>query len=136
MTTLLMVTASGEQHGLINQVANSVKAEDGFKNMKPELKEQCEKQKKHDNKLIKARYLNTRGDHERLTKPYCKYAGDPIQTWHFIPNYEYDVPRGLVEEVNASKGLPRRSEVLDASGKPTTKDGNPEKLHQFVPCSF
>ncbi len=134
--SLLLVAANGEQHGLINSVANSVKAEDGFKNMKPELKAQCEKQKKEDSKIIKARYINKRGDNERLTKPYCKYAGDPIQTWHFIPGKEYDVPKGLVEEVNSSKGLPRRSEVLDAKGVPTVKDGAPELIHQFVPVSF
>lgn len=81
---LMLSTASGEAHGLINTLTNSVPF-DEFKNMKPEHKKDLEKQKKEDARLVKAEYMNSRGRHERLTKPYCKYAGDPIQIWHFIP---------------------------------------------------
>jgi hypothetical protein len=130
-----MVTARGEEHGLIKTIANSVMGE-GFKNMKPDAKAKAEKQRKEDSRMIKARYLNSRGMHERLTKPYCKYAGDRIETWHFIPGQIYSVPLGLVNEVNANPGLPRRSEVLDANGNPTKRDGETEKLHNFVPVEF
>ena len=133
----LMVTASGEKHGLINSVGNSVKAEDRFKNITEKNKEKAEKQRKEDCRMVKARYINHRGNHERLSKPYCRYAGDPIQTWHFIPEQEYEVPKGLVDEVNdPNKRLARRSEILDSSGKPTLKDGPGERIHEFVPISF
>lgn len=132
----LMVTESGEQHGLINTVANSVK-DDGFKHMDPETKGKAEKLKKEEHKKVKARYLNHRGTHERLTKPYCRWAGDPIQTWHFIPGQVYEVPLGLINEVNdPKKCLPKRSEILDAKGNPTTREGVPERIHEFVPISF
>ena len=98
MTQLLMATAGGEQHGLINTLTNSVPF-DEFKNFKPEYKKKMEAEKKEDARLVKAEYLNSRGRHERLTKPYCKYAGDPIQIWHFIPGKIYEVPLGLVKEV-------------------------------------
>lgn len=130
-----MVTETGEQHGLINTVANSVK-DDGFKHMQPEWRAKAEKMKKEDSKRVKARYLNHRGTHERLSRPYCRYAGDPIQMWHFIPGQVYEVPLGLVNETNSNPGLPRRSEVLDNNGQPTKRDGAPEKIHEFVPISF
>jgi len=96
---LTLSTAGGELHGLINTLTNSVPF-DEFKNMKPEHKKELEKQKKEDSRLVKAEYMNSRGRHERLTKPYCKYSGDPIQIWHFIPGKVYEVRMGRVKEVN------------------------------------
>ena len=135
MDELMMTTVSGEKHGRINVVANSVQ-DNNFKHMDAKTKAKAEKQKEEDHKMIKARYHNYRGNHERLTKPYCRWAGDNIETWHFIPGEVYNVWKGLVEEVNANPGLARRSDVLDASGKPTLKDGKPEKLHEFFPIGF
>ena len=128
------VTAWGEQHGLINSVANSVK-DDGFKSFEPKWKEEMVKAKKKDAEIIKAKYMNKQGKQERLTRPYCKYPGDPIQTWHFIPGYEYDVPRGLVEEVNNQKAW-KRSGLVDDKGNELKKDYEEESVHQFVPVSF
>ena len=132
---LTQVTASGEQHGLINTVANSVPFDD-FKHMKPATKTKAEQLKKEEARIIKARYLNSRGRNERLTKPYCRWAGDPIQMWHFIPGKEYDVPMGLVNEVNSQKIIIREGKC-DANGdNPSTKDEIDEPLHQFVPVGF
>lgn len=133
--TQLLVTPSGEQHGLINSVANSVE-DNGFKHMKPDVKAKAEKLRKEESRIVRARYINHRGTHERLTKPYMRWAGDPIQTWHLIPGQEYDLPLGLVNEINNSPGLARRSDLLDARGQPTMKDGKAEKLHELVPVGF
>jgi len=143
MTQLVMATASGEQHGLINVLTNSV-VFDEFKNMKPEHKKELEKQKKEDSRIVKAEYLNSRGRHERLTKPYCKYAGDPIQIWHFIPGKVYDVPLGLVNEVNdKNKIMKKRSGLVSLDGNSVNKDESPlaqdeegEWLHRFVAHGF
>ncbi len=140
---LIMATASGEEHGLINTLANSVPF-DEFKNMKPEHKKQVESQKKEDSRLVKAEYMNSRGRHERLTKPYCKYAGDPIQIWHFIPGKVYEVPLGLVNEVNdKNKIMKKRSDLIEVDGKPVRKDERPldndeegEWLHRFSAVGF
>ena len=115
-----------------------------FKHFKPEHKKDLERQKKEDARLVKAEYMNSRGRHERLTKPYCKYSGDPIQIWHFIPGKTYEVPLGLVNEVNdASKKIKVRSGLLEVDGKTVNKDGSPlendqegEWLHKFVANSF
>lgn len=140
---LTLATASGELHGLINTLTNSV-APDDFKNFKPEHKKELEKQRKEDARIVKAEYLNSRGRHERLTKPYCKYAGDPLQVWHFIPGHSYDVPMGLVNEVNdKTKVMKRRSGLQEVDGKtilqngaPIEKDEDGEWLHRFVAAGF
>jgi len=143
MTNLLMATASGEQHGLINTLTNSVVSDD-FKNFKPEHKKELEREKKEHARLVDAEYQNSRGRHERLTKPYCKYAGDPIQIWHFIPGKTYKVPLGLVQEVNdKNKRIPKRSGLVSIDGEALKKDESPlesdqegEWLHRFFAAGF
>lgn len=130
-----MRTASGEEHGLINVLANSV-PDNGFKHMTPEARTKAEKMKKDDAKMVKAKYINYRGINERLEKPYCKYAGDRIQIWKLIPNEVYELPYGFVKEINESRGMPVRSEILDGKGVPTTKDGASQKIHELIPISF
>jgi len=136
MSNLLMVTATGEEHGLINTIANSC-PDNGFKHMTPENKTKCEKLRKEHAKIVKARYINHRGTHERLTKPYCKYAGDPIRTWHLIPGQVYELPLGFIEEVNTPLNKPmKRSGLVTAGGAPLGKDVEADKLHELVPVSF
>lgn len=140
---LVLSTAAGEMHGLINTLTNSVPFDD-FKNMRPEDKKEIQSQKKEDARLVKAEYMNSRGMHERLTKPYCKYAGDPIQIWHFIPGKVYEVPLGLVNEVNdKNKIMKKREGLVSIDGAPVNKneealsrdqDGN--WLHKFSPVAF
>lgn len=141
MTHVAMCTKSGEEHGLINTLTNSVPFDD-FKNMTPSNKAKIEKEKKEDARLVKVEYMNSRGKHERLVKPYCRYAGDPIQIYNFIPGYVYEIPLGLVKEVNKSK-MPRRSglvsidgENVTSSGAPLDKDDEGPWLHKFVSSSF
>jgi hypothetical protein len=143
MAQLIMSTASGELHGLINTLTNSVPFDD-FKNMKPEHKKELERQKKEDSRLVKAEYMNSRGRNERLTKPYCKYSGDPIQIWHFIPGKIYEVPMGLVNEVNdKNKIMKKREGLISVDGNPVKNDESPlnrdeegDWLHKFIPVSF
>ena len=143
MTQLTLATASGEMHGLINTLTNSVPA-DEFKNFKPEHKKEMERLKKEDAKVVSAEYINSRGKHERLTMPYCAGSGEPIQIWHFIPGKAYDVPMGLVKTVNdKNKRLPRRSGLVSIDGNPVKKDESPldrdeegEYLHRFVAAGF
>ena len=137
---LLQMTASGEQHGHINTIGNSVT--ERHKNFTGEAKAKVEKEYKEDHRLVKVRYINHRGKNERLTKPYCRYGADPIETWHFIPGYEYEVPLGLVKEVNEKK-LVQRAGLVSQDGKNVRQDGNPtdkdqpsERIHEFVAVSI
>lgn len=140
---LTLSTASGELHGLINTLTNSVPF-DEFKHFKPEHKKELERQRKEDSKVVKAEYMNSRGKHERLTKPYCKYAGDPIQIWHLIPGKIYEVPMGFINEVNdEKKKMPKRSGLVSVDGNlinkdesPLTRDEEGDWLHKMVPVAF
>ena len=140
---LTLSTASGELHGLINTLTNSVPF-DEFKHFKPEHKKELERQRKEDSKIVKAEYMNSRGKHERLTKPYCKYAGDPIQIWHLIPGKIYEVPMGFINEVNdEKKKIPKRSGLVSVDGNSINKDESPltrdeegDWLHKMVPVAF
>ena len=138
---ITQVTASGEMHGLINTIANSVPAEDS-KHLHPKIKEKVEKERKEDSKLVKVEYINSRSRIERLDKQYCRYAGDPIQQWHLIPGYTYEIPYGMVKEINAVR-VPKRSGLvsldgnnLNANGSPLDKDLMDEQLHRLVPAGF
>lgn len=141
MTELTLCTAAGEMHGLINTLPNSVPFDD-FKSMTPANKAKCEKDKKEDNRMVKARYINYRGKHERLSKTYCRYAGDPLKQYHLIPGYTYDLPMGFINEVNEIS-IPKREGLVSVDGQDVTKDGSPlqrdmngEKIHELVPVNF
>lgn len=132
----LMVTERGEQHGLINSLANSC-ADKGFSHMKPEDQKKAEALRKEESKIVKARYINHNGNHERLTKPYMRWAGDPIRMFHLIPGYTYELPYGFVKEINdPNKTMPIRSEILDSKGIPTVKDNVGKRIHELVPIGF
>ena len=130
-----LLTASGEKHGAIKQIANSVK-DNGFKDMDAKTKAKLEAQRKEDARLVKARYINHQGRHERLTKPYCRYAGDPIVTWHLIPDHVYELPLGFVNEVNNNPGLAQRAEREDPDSKQLSTRDSFFKIHELVPVSF
>lgn len=141
MVQLMQATSSGEVHGLVNTLTNSCEFND-FKHMNPATKAKLQKEKKEDSRIVKVEYINRTGRHERLTKPYCRYAGDPIQIWNFIPGRKYDVPMGLVKEVNEVR-MPVRSGLLEVDGNKVKDDGSPlEKdmdanwIHKFIPCAF
>lgn len=138
---ILQATATGEQHGLINTLTNSVPFDD-FKNMSPSIKAKLEKEKKEDSRMVKVEYLNSKGRHERLTKPYCRYAGDPIQVYNLIPGRQYEVPMGFVKEVNGMKNM-KRSGLLEVDGQNVTESGAPldkdveaDWIHKLIPVGF
>jgi hypothetical protein len=141
MATVVQYTASGEEHGLVNTLSNSVVNND-FKHMDPKTKAKLQKEKEEDAQLKKVRYINMRGPHERLSKPYCKYAGDSILMYHLIPNQVYELPYGMVKEVNEVK-VPKRSGLVSVDGKDIRRDGSPldsdtkgESIHMLVPAEF
>jgi len=139
---ITQTTASGEPHGLVNEIPNRVQSND-FKHFSAPHKAELEKQKKEDSKIVEAEYMNSRGPHERLVKYYCRYAGDPIQEWKFIPGRRYKLPLGLVKEINNSARMMIRSDLVSRDDVPIKDDGTPlesdrqgEWLHRFTPVGF
>ena len=141
MIAVPQATQSGELHGLVNILPNYVEFND-FKHMTPQNKAKAEKEKKEDARIVKAEYINRRGKHERLVKNYCRYAGDPIQVWSFIPGRVYEVPFGLIKEVNEVR-MPKRSGLMEVDGEKIKSDGSPldkdeegDWIHKFIPIGF
>lgn len=130
------VTKSGEEHGLIKSVGNSVPFDD-FKHFSPANKAKAEKLKKEEHRIVKARYINYRGPNERLSTEYCRWSGDPIESYHLIPGETYPLPMGLVNQVNdPNKWLKQRTDLLDAYERPILKEGPGEKVHELVSVEF
>jgi hypothetical protein len=126
-----LLTASGEEHGLINQLPNSVKTEN-LEHMTPELRADVQKKIKDACKIVRARYINRRNPDARFTKPYCAGGGKPIQIWKLISDHVYDLPKGFIEELNAEKGVVTRGERIE-EGKMVMKDVM-RREHELVPC--
>ena len=129
---LKKITKGGVEHGYIKSVANSVSSPDP-KGMDEKTKIIFNKKREDDGKIIRARYINHRSSTERLELSYAKYPGDQITSWRFLSGEVYDLPAGLVAEINSpDKCLAKRSEILDQNGTPTQKDGQGEREHEFV----
>lgn len=127
---------TGLAHGLINQLANSVK-DDGFKRFDEKDRASMEKLKKDDAKMIKVQYLHKDGGVERLERPYCNWPGDPITQWRFIHGEIYEIPQGLLRDVNdPAKRTKKRSGLVDSKGNVLESDQLDEPIHRFVPASF
>lgn len=130
---LVRVTAGGEQHGLVNEMGNSVPFDD-FKHMTETVREKARKMKKEDNRIVKATYINLKSNTKRLDKQYCRWAGDPIQQYHLIPGETYEVPMGFVNEVNDT-GIRIRGEK-EVNGEVTKRDGGLEQEYKMVSAAF
>lgn len=137
---MLMMTATGMEHGLVQSLPNNVPFDD-FKAYEPSIREEMRKQKKEDSKQVKARFINHVEPGQPITKQYCRYAGDPLQKWVLIPGYEYTLPLGLVKEVNASSTVIREG-LQSVDGKDINKSGAPldkDKVvhnYELVPTKF
>ena len=134
MSSVVQATASGEVHGKLGVIANSVKS-DGFEHMKPETKAKAEKLKKEESRIVKARYINHQESAGKLEMPYCRWGGDLISNWRFINNHIYDLPLGLVNQVNGTS-LTERSKLDtdDRNGAP--KKTGIKRIHEFIPVGF
>lgn len=128
---MALLTSSGEEHGLINQLPNSIKT-DNLDHMTPENKAQCEKKIKDASKMVRARYINRRNPNARFTKPYCAGGGKPIMIYKLISDHVYDLPKGFVEEMNAEKGIIVRGERIE-DGR-MVKGDSVVREHECVPC--
>jgi len=136
MTEVIIHKRTGLQHGCINTIGNSV-PDTGFKRFAEKDRATMEKKKKDDDKIVKAQYLHKDGGEERLERPYCMWAGQPITMWRFFHGETYDVPKGLVDDVNdPKKKMKKRSGLIGTNGQPLDTDQVEPGLHMFVPVGF
>lgn len=141
MLTVSLVTKSGELHGLIQTLPNSVPYDEFKKCEKAEERTKLKKELENRKKTVRGRYINRQNSNERLEKAFCAGSGEPLQLWKLIPDYTYDLPLGFVEEVNAS-GVPVRADLVSVDGSDINRDGSPlakdrmERIHEIVPVGF
>lgn len=114
-------THSGEEHGLIKVLANSVPP-NSYQRFKEKDRGSMEKLHKEQSRLVKVQYIHKKGKAERREMSYCLWDGDPILSYRFIPDHEYEVPKGLIDMVNGNKRQ-KRSDLLDPyTNKPLLRD--------------
>ena len=128
VTALPLYTVQGEKHGLVNVRPNSVR-HSNLDSLPADKKSDMEKKIKEDKKMVKAKYVNRRNPNGKLWKPYVPCGGEPIQEWVFLCDHVYDVPKGLVDEVNCEKGLFVRNERIE--DRQMKSDTYYEKVHEF-----
>ena len=127
-------TASGEEHGLMKVVSNSVPDSEG-KRFKEKDRASMKKLRDEESKMVKAVYINTKGSKYPYEMSYCNWDGDPILSYKFLPDQEYEIPKGLADKVN-SKKIQKRSGLLDKGGKELMSDTQELGEHRFVPTGF
>jgi len=127
----------GEEHGLMNVLPNSSN-DTGFKSLNPKIKEKAKALKEEEAKVVKVRYIHHKDQKwGYLYKPYCHWEGQDIQLWKFLSGEEYEVPRGLVNEVNDPIYRGKKlSGLLDVNEKPIPSDEPGEITHEFVSAGF
>lgn len=129
--TLVMekyVTENNIEHGLVEEFSNAVQ-DHGYKHLSEKNRKELFEKKKKDLELVKVKYQHLQNQKDgKFEGPYCDYAGESIKLFRLLSNNVYVMPRGLARKIN-ELGMPRRSEILDGSGMPTTKDGEVEKIH-------
>ena len=131
-----IVESNGFEHGIVNVRANSCKDND-FKYVDEKNKSFFQKQKKSDCEMVKARFINHKDKQDVFTMTYNQWAGEPLLDCIFLDDTVYTVPKGLIEDINSDRRRPiKRSDCLDANGKPTIKDQKGDRQIEFVAPSF
>jgi hypothetical protein len=120
----------GFEHGLVSILPNDVPAKKMEDCKKKDL---LEKNKKRDEEIITARYVNRKNPNGKLERPYLKYPGDYLTKWVFLNNEIYEIPRGLADDTNnMHRKAKKRSELLTPSGVASTSEQPADIEHEFV----
>jgi hypothetical protein len=122
---------SGEEHGLLKVLPNSV-PENDFKRFKESDRAAMKKLRDEESRMVTVKYINTVSQLERLERPYCRWDGDPIFQYKFIPNHTYTVPKGLVDEVNGKKIMKRTGLIDPNTKKELMADTYAPLEHMFI----
>jgi len=125
-----MKTPTGQEHGLVKVVGNSVVFND-YKRFKESDREKMKKMHLDECKMVKVTYINTKGADLPLELIYCNWDGDPLLSYKFLPDHEYEIPKGLKDMVNKKK-IKKRSGLVDKNNKDLMVDSDVPGEHRFV----
>lgn len=119
-----------KQYGIYKTRVSSVTT-DPLKNADKGKREKYEKQKKADQKMVKAQFLipYREGGEEEFC--YCKYYDDPIFQFRGRDGDVYEVPMGMVRYVNENCTIRPHTGLIDKAGQSIRS--TPKPTMRFVP---
>lgn len=131
MTASIIPQQVEKKYGLIREVACTSNGEKNLKNMTVEGKKKYLDLMKADMALVKARFRNNWPQGSDLEVTYKKYPVEGIQTWRFKHGETYEVPLGLVNDINE-----RCKITLHKTGKDGKAITMTEQQQEFIPVTF
>ena len=124
-------TKNGQEHGLIDSIANAVQ-DHGYKNLSELNRKEMLSRRKNDLELIPVTYQNLKNqENGKWESPYADHPGEPIRLFRFFHGNSYVIPRGLAKKINALK-VPVQSGITDLNGNELNVEGKFDQTHQIV----
>lgn len=125
------VTANGQEHGLLEEVANQITKE-AYAKFPEKTRKELEARDKRNAELVKVTYMHRTDEVNGKWEGWDKARpGEPLRMFRFFSGHSYIVPRGLKESIN-KLGTTPLSGILDKNGVPTPKDGSLKRYHLMV----
>lgn len=126
------MTKRGEYHGLIETIANANNT-NTYEKLPPKMSKDMISKMKDDLLMIDVYYMNMEDqDNGKWEGWYADHPVEPMRSYRFLHGETYNVPKGLVNKVNAM-GAPVRSGLIGTDGNPLPLDGKMKKTHQLIP---
>jgi hypothetical protein len=124
-------TEKGIEHGLMEEIANSV-PDTGYKNLSEKNRKEMIERRKKDLELISGTYQNLKNQETGKWEGwYAEYPGVSMKNFRLLHGHTYTIPRGLAKKINNMK-VPKRSGLTDGQGNILNIEGQFEQTHQFV----
>lgn len=124
-------TALGQEHGLLETIANSV-LDTGYKNLSEKNRKEMIERRKKDLELTEVRYQNLKNqDNGKWEGWYAEYPGEPMYNFRMLHDNKYLIPRGLARKINAMK-VPQQSGIVSVDGSHYQSQNKFDQTHQVV----
>lgn len=102
----------------ILQVGKAITKEKAASACKKISKEEMEKLRKEDSKLVKGVFRCHEPRGGSVSFNYRKWSGDPVRFYTFYDGLEYEIPVGVAKHLNSNCGYEQHGHILDAQGNP------------------
>lgn len=98
-------------------------------------KEQLEKMKKEDSRIVKGRFFCHEPKGGNVKFSYRKYKGDPIKSYTLFDGKDYELPVGVAKHIN-NCGWNVHAHCVDANGNPSVNVGSRVRRFSFQSMDF
>lgn len=128
------VTESGEEHGMMRVLPNSI-SDHKYQNLKDPHKAEMNKRHKRAMELVEVEYINLQNqENGRFEGWYgASWPGEPIRKFKCLTGERYVIPRGLMEQVNEDMGYRERTGLVKPDGTELKNDSAKKiQTHRFI----